>query len=343
MAHRRHRPLRHRGSCRAAGRHSGGARERPAGPWRRNDPDRGARGCAARRRRAPPGQRPRRRCRHAGSIGRRRRAGRSRRAPAPRTRRDRLSSPAPRDPVASGLRVRVAWMAALRTMSRRRSPLVPENAFAADRTFCRPPESSSRSMETASAVDSTAEGERWDQARSVSQVYSELNARYAGAANSQATRTAMAAVGGDLPWRVTVASAAPATTAIDNAAYLSSFPNARAVTPVAATADRISATRSDLPFAVPGRRTHAADFAGGAGIVGQWFVIDIGCVSNHDAVLIGANPRSPRAGPARSLQRSQRRVQQLRPAASPSAGMRRSLRHGARCLWRLPTPLTKRQ
>ena len=52
-----------------------------------------------------------------------------------------------------------------------------------------------------------------------------LNTRYAGAANSQATRTAMAAVGGDLPRRVDGREqAAPATTAIDNAAYLSSFP-----------------------------------------------------------------------------------------------------------------------
>ncbi len=34
-------------------------------------------------------------------------------------------------------------------------------------------------------------------ARSVSEVYSVLNARYASAANSQATRTAMASVGGD--------------------------------------------------------------------------------------------------------------------------------------------------
>ena len=34
----------------------------------------------------------------------------------------------------------------------------------------------------------------------------------------------MAAAGGDLPRRVTVASAAPATAAVDNAAYLSSFP-----------------------------------------------------------------------------------------------------------------------
>ncbi len=51
----------------------------------------------------------------------------------------------------------------------------------------------------------------------------------------------MAAAGGDLPRRVTVASAAPAATAIDNAAYLSSFPDQRTVTPVAATSRNRSA------------------------------------------------------------------------------------------------------
>ena len=70
--------------------------------------------------------------------------------------------------------------------------------------------------------------DRAGQARSVSQVYSVLNTRYEAAANSPVTRTAMAAAGGDLPRRVTVASAPSAATAIDNAAYLSSFPDQRA-------------------------------------------------------------------------------------------------------------------
>jgi hypothetical protein len=83
--------------------------------------------------------------------------------------------------------------------------------------------------------------DRSGRGRSVSEVYSVLNSRYASAATSPATRTAMAAAGGDLPRRVTVASAAqatsptPAATPIDNAAYLSSFPDARAVTTVAVT------------------------------------------------------------------------------------------------------------
>ena len=104
-----------------------------------------------------------------------------------------------------------------------------------------PNASATRMFPNAAAANRSIFYDRSGQARSVSQVYSELNARYAGAANSQATRTAMAAVGGDLPRRVTVASAGPATTAIDNAAYLSSFPNSRAVTPVAATSQTASA------------------------------------------------------------------------------------------------------
>jgi Transglycosylase SLT domain len=76
--------------------------------------------------------------------------------------------------------------------------------------------------------------DRSGRARSVSEVYSVLTSRYASAANSPATRTAMAAVG-DTPTRVTFASAAPAAPAIDNAAYLSTFPDVRTVTMASAS------------------------------------------------------------------------------------------------------------
>src|SRR2546421_4232715 len=69
-------------------------------------------------------------------------------------------------------------------------------------------------------------------AGSVSEVYSVLTSGFAGAANSPATRNAMASVG-DIHPAVALASAAPASPAIDNAAYLSSFPDVRSVTPVA--------------------------------------------------------------------------------------------------------------
>jgi hypothetical protein len=77
-------------------------------------------------------------------------------------------------------------------------------------------------------------------ARTVSEVYSVLTSRYASAANSPATRTAMASVG-VTPAKVAVAAA---TAPADNAAYLSSFPDARAVTPVAAPSQATITTAS---------------------------------------------------------------------------------------------------
>lgn len=65
-------------------------------------------------------------------------------------------------------------------------------------------------------------------ARSVSQVYSVLTSRYEAAANSPTARTAMAAAGVVPASRVAAASAP-----VDNAAYLSSFP--QALTPTEAT------------------------------------------------------------------------------------------------------------
>jgi hypothetical protein len=104
-----------------------------------------------------------------------------------------------------------------------------------------PNASAARMFPNAAAANQSIFYDRSGQPRSVSQVYSVLNTRYESAANSSATRTVMAAAGGDLARRVTVASAAPATTAIDNAAYLSSFPTQRSVTPVAATSQSASA------------------------------------------------------------------------------------------------------
>src|SRR4029079_19004636 len=99
----------------------------------------------------------------------------------------------------------------------------------------RPNASAAQMFPNAAAANQSIFYDRSGQARSVSQVYSVLNTRYEAAANSPGTRTAMAAAGGDLPRRVTVVSnAAPAATAIDNAAYLPSFPDQRSVTPVAA-------------------------------------------------------------------------------------------------------------
>ena len=124
-----------------------------------------------------------------------------------------------------------------------------------------PNASAARMFPNAAAANQSIFYDRSGQARSVSQVYSVLNTRYASAANSPVTRTAMAAVGGDLPRRITVASAAPATTAVDNAAYLSSFPDSRSGDAGGGdVADRLGTVGADLPLAVPGRRTQRSRF-----------------------------------------------------------------------------------
>src|SRR6267378_3148761 len=80
-----------------------------------------------------------------------------------------------------------------------------------------PNSSAARMFPNAAAANRSIFFDRSGRARSVSEVYSVLSSRYGGAANSQATRTAMAAVG------VTPASkvaAAAAATPVDNTAYL---------------------------------------------------------------------------------------------------------------------------
>jgi Transglycosylase SLT domain len=95
-----------------------------------------------------------------------------------------------------------------------------------------PQASAARLFPNAAAANHSIFYDHSGQARTVSEVYSVLSARYAGAASSPATRTAMASVGGDIASNFALASAAPAAPAIDNAAYLSTFPDVSAVTPV---------------------------------------------------------------------------------------------------------------
>ena len=72
-------------------------------------------------------------------------------------------------------------------------------------------------------------------ARTVSEVYSVLQQRYASAANSSATQSAMASAGGDIKPSVAVASAAPnsgpSPSVADTATFLSSFPDTRSPAP----------------------------------------------------------------------------------------------------------------
>ena len=76
-------------------------------------------------------------------------------------------------------------------------------------------------------------------ARSVSDVYSVLTSRYTGAANSPATQTALAMYGNTTP-ASSVASAARPTSSIDNAAYLSTFPNVGAAAPATVASNATS-------------------------------------------------------------------------------------------------------
>ena len=95
-----------------------------------------------------------------------------------------------------------------------------------------PQASGARLFPNAAAANHSIFFDGTGRARSVSEVYSVLTSRFVVAANSPAMRNAMASVG-DIHPAVALASAAPASPAIDNAAYLSSFPDVRSVTPVA--------------------------------------------------------------------------------------------------------------
>ncbi len=92
-----------------------------------------------------------------------------------------------------------------------------------------PQASAARMFPNAAAANRSIFYDRSGGARSVSEVYSLLSARYAGAAGSATTRGALALYGG-APANTAVANARP-TPAIDNAAYLSTFPDVRATTP----------------------------------------------------------------------------------------------------------------
>jgi hypothetical protein len=83
-------------------------------------------------------------------------------------------------------------------------------------------------------------------ARSVSEVYSVLTSRYASAAGSPATLSAMAAAGG-MPASTAVASAAQTPAPMDNAAFLSSFPVTATPAPVTMASNTTSASAPTMP------------------------------------------------------------------------------------------------
>jgi hypothetical protein len=95
-----------------------------------------------------------------------------------------------------------------------------------------PQASGARLFPNAASANRSIFYDRGGRARSVSEVHAELNARYAGAANSQATQTALAIYGNSAP-ATSVASAAAPAPAVDTATYLSTFPDARKAAPAA--------------------------------------------------------------------------------------------------------------
>ncbi|MGJ4950603.1 lytic transglycosylase domain-containing protein [Bradyrhizobium sp. HKCCYLS20291] len=127
-----------------------------------------------------------------------------------------------------------------------------------------PSASAARIFPSAAAANRPIFYDRDGQARSVSQVYSVLNTRYASAANSSATRGALALYGGSSP-PVAVANAAGggALPTTDTATFLSMFPDARGTQRAAATtADASAASRPADPmfrslFQVDGQSTQA--------------------------------------------------------------------------------------
>jgi len=121
-----------------------------------------------------------------------------------------------------------------------------------------PQASGARLFPNAAAANRSIFYERGGRARSVSEVYSVLTQRYASAANSPATRTAMASVG--MTPASKVAAAAAAATPVDNTAYLSSFPGARSVTPVA---EPSQATATTASLQQPGRAIFRSLFQAG--------------------------------------------------------------------------------
>ena len=88
-------------------------------------------------------------------------------------------------------------------------------------------------------------------ARSVSEVYSVLQQRYAGAASSQATQSAMASVGGDIkPMAVASAAGTQVAPTTDTATYLSTFPGLRSA-PAAPVTMASASTSGDATSAGP--------------------------------------------------------------------------------------------
>jgi hypothetical protein len=101
-----------------------------------------------------------------------------------------------------------------------------------------PQASAARMFPSAAAANRPIFYDQQGNARSTSQVYAVVSARYAAAAGSSATQSALGMYGASPPTNQ-IASAAPAAAAaaIDTASYLSQFPDVRAAAPAPSRTD----------------------------------------------------------------------------------------------------------
>jgi hypothetical protein len=111
-----------------------------------------------------------------------------------------------------------------------------------------PQANAARLFPNAAAANRSIFYDRAGNARSVSEVYSVLSARYAGAANSSSTQTALAMFGRGPSASASVSGAA-ATPAVSSAIYLSTFPDVHAATAASsASADTGSNSQPSDPM-----------------------------------------------------------------------------------------------
>jgi hypothetical protein len=121
-----------------------------------------------------------------------------------------------------------------------------------------PQASAARMFPSAASANRSIFYDKQGSARSVADVYAVLNARYASAAGSSATQSALAMYGAS-PAGVQAASpqvasaatpgrSAPAVPALDSASFLSQIPDVRNVTPVAASSQTGNNSRPPDPI-----------------------------------------------------------------------------------------------
>ncbi len=192
-----------------------------------------------------------------------------------------------------------------------------------------PQASGARLFPNAAAANRSIFYDRSGRARSVSEVYSVLTSRYASAANSPATRTAMASVRGHARELRRIASAAPAAPRSTMQPFCRAFRMSgrpRRHVGVASTTTSTPAPTDPMfrsLFQV-GDRTQPVSPAIHE-LWGNSSSLTSVAPATSVASANSAQSRYPRAAIARSLQRSQRHVQQL-TSSSPRALRRQQLR-----------------